>query len=102
MIAAVNCVALTNVVTRALPLKFATDELTKLVPVNVNVNAAPPEPAVVGEIDVSVGTGFGAVIVNVSVLEVVPRRARWLRADKNTVGVKTLTEAVPAGEYRRR
>ena len=42
----------------------------KLVPFNVNVNAAPPAPIVVGEIVVSVGTGFAAVIVNVSAFDV--------------------------------
>ena len=61
VIAAVNCVALTNVVARGLPLIFATDELMKLVPVSVKVNAAPPELTVaIKAIEVSVGTGFGA------------------------------------------
>jgi hypothetical protein len=99
VIAAVNCVALTNVVVRALPFQFATDELMKLVPFRVSVNAAPPAPIVVGAIDVSVGTGFAALIVNVSVFDVVPDGASsvcprfgWL---KTIVGVNTFTEAVP-------
>jgi hypothetical protein len=72
VIAAVNWVALTNVVVRGLPFQFAVDPFMKLVPVSVNVNAAPPAPVVAGEIAVSVGTGFGAVIVKVSALDVVP------------------------------
>jgi len=67
-IAAVNWVALPNVVVRALPLKFTVAPLTKFAPVTVNVNA--PEPAVVpvgesAEID---GKGLPVpvpVIVNV-------------------------------------
>lgn len=72
----------------------------KLVPVSVSVNAAPPAPVVGGAIEVSVGTGFGAVIVNVSAFDVIPvgvpsgcARLGWL---KTTVGVNTVTEAVPA------
>jgi hypothetical protein len=61
-IAAVTCVALTNVVTRAVPPKFTTDVFRKLVPFTVNVNA--PEPAItfVGASVVMVGTGFGAAL----------------------------------------
>lgn len=95
VIAAVSCVALTNVVVRGPPLKFATDELMKLVPVRVIVNAAPPAPIVVGEIEVSVGTGFAAVIANVSVFDVVPAGAPSGTPLRTTVGVKTFTEAVP-------
>jgi hypothetical protein len=100
VIAAVNCVALTNVVVRALPFHCAVDPLMKLVPVNVSVNAAPPAPVDVGEIDVSVGTGFGAVIVNVSTFDVTPDGApcgrRLFAPLKITVGVNTCTEADPA------
>jgi hypothetical protein len=62
-IAAVTCVALTNVVTRGVPPKFTTDVIRKLVPFTVNVNA--PEPAItfVGESVVTVGTGFGAALI---------------------------------------
>lgn len=95
VIAAVSWVALTNVVTRGLPLIFATDELMKLVPVSVSVNAAPPELTVAGEIEVSVGTGFAAVIVNVNVFEVVPVGPPEVIRERTTVGVKTFTEAVP-------
>lgn len=95
VIAAVNCVALTNVVARGLPLNCATDELMKLVPLSVNVNAAPPELTVVGEIEVSVGTGFPALIVKVTVFDVVPAGKAEGARDRTTVGVKTFTEAVP-------
>ena len=57
-IAAVSCVALTNVVVLATPPKI-TDELdTKFVPVTVNVNAADPAEAFAGEILLIVGTGL--------------------------------------------
>jgi hypothetical protein len=97
VIAAVNCVALTNVVVRALPLNCAVDPLIKFVPVNVIVNAAPPAPVDVGEIAVSVGTGFAALIVNVSVFEVVPGGSPCTRAfaPPNPGGLNTTTDAVP-------
>ena len=41
-IVAVNCVALTNVVVSAVPLKSAVEPLTKLVPVSVMVVSACP------------------------------------------------------------
>ena len=97
VIAAVNCVALTNVVVRALPFHCAVDPLIKFVPVNVNVNAAPPAPADVGEIAVSVGTGFAALIVNVNAFEVVPGGSPCTRefAPPNPGGLNTTTDAVP-------
>jgi len=96
VIAAVNCVALTNVVVRALPLNCATELLMKLVPFRVKVNAAPPAPVEVGTSEVSVGTGFAAVIVNVSAFDVVPEMipSGWTPAN-TTVGVNILTEALP-------
>jgi xanthosine utilization system XapX-like protein len=57
-IAAVICVALTKVVALAAPLKFTTDEELKFVPFTVSVKPAPPAVALVGEIDVVVGTGL--------------------------------------------
>jgi hypothetical protein len=98
VIAAVNCVALTNVVVRALPFHCAVDPLMKLVPVNVIVNAAPPAPVDVGEIEVSVGTGFDALIVKVSEFEVVPTGSPCRRAfapPETSDGLKTTTDAVP-------
>jgi hypothetical protein len=49
LITAVNCVALTNVVNRPLPLKFTVAPLTKPVPFTVSVNASPPVVAAAGE-----------------------------------------------------
>jgi hypothetical protein len=58
VIAAVNCVVFTNVVVLAAPLNFTTDVDTKPVPFTVRVNAVPPAVAVIGEREVSVGTGL--------------------------------------------
>src|SRR5438034_7133841 len=59
--------------------------MAKFVPVVVSVKAAPPANALLGEIEVRVGTGFVAVIVNVTELDVPPPG----------VGLKTVTAAVP-------
>ena len=56
--AAVSCVALTNVVVLAAPLKLTTEVDTKPVPFTVRVKAAPPAVALVGEREVSVGAGL--------------------------------------------
>jgi hypothetical protein len=97
VIAAVNCVELTNVVTRALPFHCATELLMKFVPVSVNVNAALPAPVDVGAITVSVGTGFAALMVNVSGFDVVPAGAPngFTPPPRFTAGVNTVTEAEP-------
>ena len=58
VMAAVSCVALTNVVVLAAPLNFTTDVDTKPVPLTVSVKAAPPAVALVGESEVSVGAGL--------------------------------------------
>jgi len=58
VIAAVNWVALMNVVVLAAPLNFTTDVATKPVPFTVRVKAAPPAAALVGEREVSVGAGL--------------------------------------------
>ena len=58
VIAAVNCVAFTNVVVLAAPLNFTTDVDTKPVPFTVRVKAAPPAVALVGEREVTVGAGL--------------------------------------------
>jgi len=68
--AAVTCVALTNVVVRLAPFHRTTAPLRKFVPFTVNVNAGPPAVAVFGDSDVSVGAG--PVTVNVSAFDVVP------------------------------
>ncbi len=84
VIAAVTCVALTNVVVRADPLKFTTEVETKLVPFTVSVNAAPPLVALVGETVVIVGPGL--FTVNGEVPDVPPPGA----------GLVTVTLKVPA------
>jgi hypothetical protein len=58
VIAAVNCVALTNVVVLATPLNFTTEVDTNPVPLTVRVKAAPPAVALVGEREVAVGAGL--------------------------------------------
>src|SRR3989442_761367 len=83
-IAACSCVLLTKVVARSLPFHRTTDEAMKFVPVAVRVNPAPPATALLGEIELSVGTSL--LIVNVCALEVPPPG----------VGLKTVTGAVPA------
>src|SRR6266566_4941871 len=57
-IAACNCVPLTNVVVRAPPFQRTTDPLTKFVPFTVSVNAPPPAVVLVGDSEVTVGTGL--------------------------------------------
>jgi len=56
--AAVNCVLLPNVVVRLAPPQRTTELEMKLVPSTVRVKAAPPAVALMGEMEVSVGTGF--------------------------------------------
>src|SRR2546422_935528 len=85
-IAAWSWVALPNVVVRSAPFQRTTDEPMKLLPVTVSVNAAPPATAVLGDREVSVGLGVGAVIVKVCGLELPPPG----------VGLKTVADAVPA------
>ena len=55
VIAAVNCVALTNVVVRFAPFQRTTEPLTKLLPFTVSVGAGPPAAALLGEREVNVG-----------------------------------------------
>jgi hypothetical protein len=71
-IEAVNCVALTNVVTLATLLKFTTDVETKPDPFTVKVNAAPPATALAGESEVIAGVGFAAPTTTVKSLAVLP------------------------------
>ena len=89
MSAAVICawswVLLTNVVIRFVPFQRITDVMAKFDPVAVSVKAAPPATTLVGLIEVSVGAGFVAVMVNVAALDVPPPG----------VGLNTVTEAVP-------
>jgi hypothetical protein len=82
-IAAVNWVALTNVVAFAAPLKFTVAPLTKPVPVTVRVKAAPPAVALLGESEVM--TGGGLVTLKLTPAEVPPPGA----------GLVTVTGNVP-------
>jgi hypothetical protein len=61
-IAAVSCVALTNVVVLGAPLKSTDEFATKFVPVTVRLNAPEPAAAFAGEILLIVGTGFAAAV----------------------------------------
>src|SRR5262245_62120173 len=54
-IAAVSCVALTNVVLRAVPFHCTTEPETKLLPFTVKVNAGPPAVALFGDSEVNAG-----------------------------------------------
>jgi hypothetical protein len=57
---------LTKVVARSDPFQRTTDAETKLPPFTVSVKAAPPAVAEVGLRLLMFGTGFAAVIVNVT------------------------------------
>ena len=70
VMAAVSCVALTNVVVLAAPLNFTTDVDTKPVPLTVRMKAAPPAVALVGEREVAVGAGL--LMVKVCAFDVPP------------------------------
>ena len=56
--AAVSWVVLTKVVVRVVPFQLITEAVTKLLPVTVKVNPAPPAVALVGERVLSTGTGL--------------------------------------------
>jgi hypothetical protein len=83
-IAALNCVALTNVVTLAAPLKFTTELETKPVPVTINVNAPVLTVVPVGESVAKVGSGLFTV------------KFTELEAPPPGVGFVTMTAGVPA------
>jgi branched-subunit amino acid transport protein AzlD len=82
--AAVNCVALTNVVARFAPFHFSCEAATKPLPVTVNANAPPPAAAVAGKMDAIAGAGL-AVIVKLRDPDVPPPGA----------GLTTVTGAEP-------
>ena len=84
LMAVVSCVALTNVVVRALPFQFTVEPFTKLVPFTVSVNAAPPAIAPAGLKLVAVGAGL--LTEKVSAADVPPPG----------VGVNTVTGTLPA------
>ena len=84
VIAACKLVLETNVVVRAAPFHCTVEENTKLVPVTVSVNAAPPATVEFGPKDAIVGAGLLIVKINAAV---VPPPGP---------GVETETCAVPA------
>src|SRR5213594_3310464 len=84
--AAVTWAELTKVVERSAPFQRTTDVEMKLLPLTVSVKPAPPAMAEVGLMLVMLGTGFAAVIVNVTEFEVPPPGD----------GLKTVTAALPA------
>ena len=65
VMAAVSCVALTNVVVRALPFQFTVEFAVKLVPLTVKVNAPPPAAAMFGLMEIVVGAGILGLMVKV-------------------------------------
>ena len=71
---AVTCVALTNVVDNAVPFHSTIEPLTKLVPFTVKVNVGSPAVAVVGDNDVTVGTGFGVIMASLRAPDVLPEK----------------------------
>ena len=83
-IAAVNCVALTKVVTRDTLLNFTADVVTKLVPFTVKVKAPEFTSFDVGDKVVIVGTGL--FTLRPTALEVPPPG----------LGLTTVTEIDPA------
>src|SRR2546425_1184541 len=80
---ALSWVALTRAVVRELPFQRTTELATKLEPVTVSVNAAPPTAALVGESERRAGTGL--VTLKLSAPERPPPGA----------GLKTVTSVVP-------
>jgi hypothetical protein len=84
VMAAVICVAFTNVVVAAVPLKFTTDVELRFVPLTVSINPAPPANALDGERDVIVGTGLFTV------------KAEFPDVPPPGAGLVTVTFSVPA------
>lgn len=99
--AAVSCVALTNAVVFAAPLKFTTAPLTKPVPLTVSVNAAPPAVALAGDSDVMTGAGFVPVPLSVTTCVVLLASSvivsvAVLAFNALGVNVKLITQFAPA------
>jgi hypothetical protein len=72
VMAAVSCVALTNVVVRVAVFQRTVAPLTKPVPLTVRVKAGPPTVALDGDSDASVGTGLLFVICSCCADELPP------------------------------
>ena len=86
---AVSWVALTNTVVFAEPLKLTVAPETNPVPLTVNVKAAPPAVALVGDSEVIAGGGL--VTVKVAAVEVPPPGVEFV-----TVTGKVPTDAMSA------
>jgi hypothetical protein len=71
---AVNWLELTNVVVGIVPPKLTIELATKFVPLILSVKVPPPAAALVGEIVVIVGTGFGGGAVFADIPPPHPRR----------------------------
>src|SRR5437867_1384444 len=84
-IEAVSWLAPAKVVGRSAPFQRTTDVEMKLLPFTVSVKAAPPAVAEVGLMLVIAGTGFAAVIANVTEFDMPPPGD----------GLKTVTAAEP-------
>jgi hypothetical protein len=94
VIDAVTFVALTKVVVLAVPLKFTTEEATKLVPFTVKVKAAPPADALVGESEAIVGTGL--FTANAELADVPPPGAGFVTVTLNDPAVAISTAVIAA------
>lgn len=80
---ALSEVTLTNVVVSAVPFQLIVEPLTKLLPVAVSVNVAPPAVAELGDTEDNTGAGAACTTNETA-------------ADVPTVGVVTVTGTVPA------
>jgi len=94
VMAAVNWVALINVVVVAVPLNFTLAPLTNPVPFTVNVNAALPAVALAGASPVIVGAGL--LIVNIRFAEVPPPGAGLLTATFTVPAVRIADDGIVA------
>jgi hypothetical protein len=93
----VNCVAFTNVVVLALPLKFTTEVETKFVPFTVSVKATPPFTALAGESEVMVGTGL--FTANGELADVPPPGAGFVTVTLNEPAVAMSAPAIDAVSF---
>src|SRR5579872_7114180 len=86
VMAACTCVALRNVVVRLEPFHLTTEPFMNPLPFTVRVNAAPPAVPLVGNSEVTEGTGLAALMTKPTLADVPPPGA----------GLETVTCAVPA------
>ncbi len=73
---ACNCVVETNVVARALPFHFTTDDELKPVPITVSKYAGPPAVTNAGASDVS-PNGASATVTDIAFEEMLPPSTLW-------------------------